>query len=119
MLGLVGTSSKQIDRSKHHAWGTEAALQTMVPAKCFLDRMHLVALRKPFDGRDLMATRLHRKHQAGTNRIPIKKDRACPANTMFASNVDTGHSHRVAQKVRKQRAELGDAAQRFAIHCYI
>jgi hypothetical protein len=119
MLGLVGTSTKQIDCSKHHAWCTEAALQTMVPAKCFLDRMHLVALRKPFDGRDLMATRLHRKHQAGTNRTPVKKDCTRPANTMFASDMDTGHSQRMAQKVRKQRAELCNAAQCFAIHSYI
>jgi hypothetical protein len=81
--------------------------------------MHLVALRQPLNGRDLVASRLHRKHQAGTNWTPVKKDRACPANTMFASNMDTGHSHRVAQKVRKKRAKLGDAAQRFAIHSYI
>ena len=105
----------QIHRGHQHAGRTEPALQRVMFGKQFLQGVHLAVGRQPFDGADLGAVRLHRKHQAGPRRIAIDDHGARAADAMFAPHMGAGAAQLVAQEIHQQHARLGFAGQALTI----
>src|SRR4026209_2876083 len=61
--------------------------------------MQFVALRQAFNGPDLLAIRLHRKHQAGTHRVAVHDHRAGAADTVLAADVSAGLAAVLADRI--------------------
>src|SRR5215510_13967553 len=65
LLGRIGIVAQEFEQRRQHARRAEAALQAVVVAERFLERMKLgLRRRDAFDGQDLVAVGLHREHQA-------------------------------------------------------
>src|SRR5579859_8141215 len=58
------------------------------------------------DGRDPVAIRLDREHQARPDRLPVQLDRARPAHSVLAAEVRAREPGVVADEVRQQQASL-------------
>ncbi len=61
--------------------------------------MQAVVLGNPLDGCDLMAFRLHGKHQAGIGRLAVEQNRATSANANLATLLRSREADGVAQDV--------------------
>src|SRR6266704_624680 len=74
---------------------TEAVLQ---------DAQAPVWLCEALDGRDPVAIRLHRIHQAGADRLAVKQDGTCAADAVLAANMRAGEMELLTQPVDQRRA---------------
>src|SRR5262249_54097067 len=77
----------------------EAALQAVIVDERLLQRMQLVAVRQAFDGADLPAFGLHRKHQAGAHGLAIEQHRAGTAHPVLAADMGAGLAAVVAARI--------------------
>ncbi|MND83769.1 hypothetical protein D3C80_756420 [compost metagenome] len=112
-LGLVrvGYPFEEIHAGHENARSAKAALQGVMTAKGLLQVAQSVVVGQGLDGLDTPLVPLYREHQAGTHGDSVHQHRAGTANTVFASDMDTGGTEVVAQEV----AELGPRfSQRFA-----
>ncbi len=59
--------------------------------------------RKPFDGRDAGAVSLDREHRTRFDGLTVQMDRAATALAGVATDVGSGKTERIAQRISKQR----------------
>src|SRR5258708_13122517 len=95
-------------RGEDHAGGAVSALQAVGFAEGILDHAELARRRREaFDGRDLVAVRLHGKHQAGSDRLAIDQHGAGPADPVLAPGMGTMENkiltHRIDQRLSPLR----------------
>jgi hypothetical protein len=71
---LIGLrfAPQQIERGQHHTGRAEAALETVIAAERFLQRVQLAAGRQRLDCRDLGIAHLDREHQARAHRGAVE-----------------------------------------------
>jgi hypothetical protein len=72
--------------------------------------MEFLSLCQTFDGQNIGAIGLDRKHRAGFHRSLIKHHRARPADTGFAADVSARQSDDIPQKMNQQKPRLDLAA---------
>src|SRR5204862_4438149 len=70
----TGVVLEQVIRSHNHAGCAEAALQTMLLPKAFLDGMQTPLRSQSFNGRYLTTIRLNCQNSTSFDRFAIKKD---------------------------------------------
>src|SRR5262245_10465783 len=71
-----------------------------------LDGMQVVVGRKPLDGRDVGAVRLHCKHRARLDGFPVDEDGTRAADARFAPDVSARQPARIAKKMHEQGSRL-------------
>jgi hypothetical protein len=101
ILRWLRITHEQLMRSENHSRSAETALKPVTFPKGLLNRMELLSLRQTFDRQNISAIRLHRKHRAGLHRGIVKHDRACPADTGFATDVGTRQPYEIANKMNQ------------------
>jgi hypothetical protein len=78
----------------------------VVLAKGGLQGMELPVRRKPFDGLDGVAVRLHGQQQAGAHRGAVEPDGAGAADAVLAADVCPREAEGVAEEVREKEPRL-------------
>ncbi len=73
-------------------------------------------VRKAFNGRDFMISRLHGEHQAGTHGLAIEQDGAGAADPVLAADMGTGQRQIVAEEIAEQHARFDAALIFLAVH---
>src|SRR2546426_4028189 len=105
-LRRVGVDVQEIERRHEHPRRAEAALEPVVLAERFLERMELAGLREPLDRHDLRAVRLNGEHDARARRLAVEHDRAGAADAVLAADVRAREPEILAQEVHEQLARL-------------
>src|SRR2546423_15699159 len=77
-------------RGHDHSGRAIAALQSMLLPEAFLHRMQFAIRSQTFDGRDIRAVCLDRKHRARLYSLPVENHRACAADGSLAADVRAG-----------------------------
>ena len=98
----------QMLRQRHqHARRAEAALQAVVVAHRFLQRVELsVRQRQRFDGGQFLAVGLHGQHLARARGAAVEVDGAGAAHAVLAPDMRSGQTQLVADEVGQQHAGL-------------
>ena len=74
--------------------------------KKFLQCIHLADAAEAFDGLDVSAVCLHRKHQARSRAVAVEKHGARAADAVLAADMRAGEPERVTQKIGEQESRL-------------
>ena len=98
-----GIVLQQVGSRHDHAWGTEAALQSMFLMKPFLQGVKIAIGGKAFNGRDFTAIRLNREQGTTLDRLSIEVNGACAAPAGIATYVCACETQRVSQIMNEQR----------------
>src|SRR5436190_18227255 len=106
LLRGLGIALDELRRRHDHAGSAEAALQAVLLPEAFLDRVELAVLGHPFDGRDLGAVGLDRKHGAGLHRLALEMNGAGAALAGVAPHVRAGQPRQLANEVDEQQPRL-------------
>src|SRR4051794_1754347 len=94
-------------RRQNHARRAVAALQAVGFAERILDDAELARRRRQaFNGGDLEAIGLRRKHQARPHGLAVDQHGAGAANAMFAAGVSTVEQKLFPQRIKQRRARL-------------
>jgi hypothetical protein len=72
----------------------------------FLKGMQVIHRPQPFDGLNLVAVRLHGKHQAGADCLSIEDDGARATHAVLATDVRAGQAKFVTQEIAQQQTRL-------------
>jgi hypothetical protein len=91
---------------QHLARRTETALQRIVCDEGALDRLQLIALPKPLDGRDRWPLALDRQGQAALHGLVIQQDGASAALPQITARLGTGALQLLAQGIQQGAARL-------------
>src|SRR5262249_37711867 len=106
-FGGIGVVAQELDQRRENSRRAEAALQAVIVAKGFLQRMQLVgAGRDALDGENLVAVSLHGQHEAGARREAVEQDRAGAAYAVLAAEMRSGEAEMVADEIRQGEADL-------------
>src|SRR5687767_13473564 len=107
LLGRIGIVAQKLEQRRQHARRAEAALQAVIVAERFLERMKLGGRRRDaFDGQDLVAVRLHREHQARARGEAVEQDRAGAADAVLAAEMGAGEAELLAHEIGEREADL-------------
>jgi hypothetical protein len=93
-------------RRHDHPRRAVAALQTVVAAERFLERMERVPVREALDRGDLATVGLRREERAGLHRLAVEEHRARAAGRGVATDVRAGQSEGLPEEVHEERARL-------------
>src|ERR1043166_3057766 len=92
LIADIGMLLQHVGGEHQEAGRAEAALQSMMRDEGALQRMQILWGAEPFDRSDLLALRLHRKHQARAHGLAIDDHRAGAADAVLATDVRAGLS---------------------------
>src|SRR6516162_7969573 len=107
-LARVGILLQKSVGARDHPRCAEAALQTVMLTERLLQGMERAAgIGKAFDGEDLRAIGLHRKHGAGLYRLAVEGDRARAARAGVAADMRPSKAELLAQEMDEQQTRLG------------
>ena len=107
--------SQQIGRRHQHARRAEAALQSVMLVKQFLQRVHLPDAAEAFDRLDAAAIGLHREHQASARAVAVDQHGAGAADAVLAADMGAGEPERVTQEIGEQQPRLHGGPVRRAV----
>src|SRR5574340_433996 len=99
LVGGILVVAEVIHHRHEEAGRAETALQRMFFMEGFLDRMQVLRSAKRFHRLDFVPVGHHREHDAGTNRLTVKKNGACAAQAVLAPDVRAGKAEIMADEV--------------------
>jgi len=117
-LGVAGRGvrAQEIEGGQEHPRRTEAALQAVVLAERFLERMELAVAHQALDCHELGALGLDSEHDARARRLAVEQNRARAADTMLASDVRAREREIFPDEVHEELARLAPALVLDAVH---
>src|SRR5215470_4210932 len=80
----------------------------MVILKRALQRMKFVAVGKAFHRLERGAVSLHRKHETGTDRLPVEQNGAGTANSMFTAKMSAGEIQLLANEIGQGHSDFDE-----------
>src|SRR5690606_28379322 len=89
-------------RSDEDAGRADPALQRRMIDEMPLERVKLVAVRHPLDGRDLRPLGLDPEDEAGTDEPAVQRDRTRAAIAGAAAFLRAGHAEAVPERVEQR-----------------
>src|SRR5260370_7716383 len=89
--GGMRISAKELLRRNNHSWCAEAALQSVLLPKAFLQRVKLAVTRQSFDCRHFRAVTLDGEKCPRLPSTPLQNNLPPSPNTPLAPHAGTGH----------------------------